>query len=540
MVIVPPPPGASGRAAFFCGAAGFPVFAFALARMPSLPPGLSAQAPLAGYALVLLAWGFFQWRTRNWRVSWPVWLSIALVLCLQGMGMYASALDWGVRVSELLAAYGGLLARVAVLAGVAAGTKLVCRLPGGPSWLLRGVAASLALLLALVGLQVFWALTRPEMREPVVALIGADGVRGGLEEAHAGLGDLLSGLGRWAGAFPYAANPDGVFVHAQGLVATLALGYAPFLFGYGALAGGKFRWPGRVLLAGLVAAMLGCASSAPVPAVAGILFVCLWSWRRPLRRGAVLLGARWLHALCVVVVLLSLAALLLHTHDATRDLAARLSADPAASSGSAASAEQIVRAGEWRLVRQHPLAGVGHGWAGRYLVDGEAYVRAMAENSPAGETLREWRQNGLPPVCPLLLLAAEFGLPPVLLLLASFIWLRQRLARLPALPGTDGGAARNRTFLLAVCDPYLAAVALFSLINVDWRLPALMLPFFFLWAMAGVREEPAPPASPAAPDMAAGAAVQQIQPGRPDGQPAGQGAGQPLISHSASRPFTFS
>jgi hypothetical protein len=171
----------------------------------------------------------------------------------------------------------------------------------------------------------------------------------------------------------------------------------------------------------------------------------------------------------------------------------------------------------------------------------------MAEDSPVGEILREWRQNDdLPPVCPLLLLAAEFGLPPVLLLLASFIWLRQRLARLPALPpGADGGASRNRTFLLAVCDPYLAAAAVFSLINVDWSLPALGLPFFFLWAMTGVREEPAPLIA-AAPDMAAGAAVQQMQPGRPDGQAAGQvqppvaGASRPLISDSASRPFTFS
>ncbi|MDR2726472.1 MAG: hypothetical protein LBC10_00585 [Deltaproteobacteria bacterium] len=522
---------------FFCRALSFGLFPVALAPPVPLPwPDWGAMHPACPYMLLVLVAGAIRGahRTaRTWALGWPVCLFLVALLALQALAMHASVIHWEVRPVDAAGPYGQLLIPVVTLLVYALGLRLLCAVPGGPTWLARGAIFSLLLLLGVCGLQLAWLLTGPEFQAWLGQGIVLPTLPDSVGKAAAALHERLTSILHWSGAWLEArsvAHPDpiyengaytltvlrinGVFATASDLAVILAVTYVPLVLAGLSTAG---VWGRRVyvLLAGaMIVVLIGGRS--PTAFVA-CLFLLHWLGRALWAAGR--RGRAFLVMLLVVGLGVGAAC-----HDpASRRLAARMW-EP----GAAPLPEETVVWGTWELVREYPWTGVGYGWSAAYVIHGESY--AQTPHTDEEPELQAWREDtrALPAPSLLLEFLATFGMPLALAVVASFCWLWLRLRRLVREIGEP-----ERRFALAAALPYLQAMAIFVSGDMDWTHPLPLLPCFGLWAMVGVWERQGSAATSGR--KATGAA------------PAGKrwrvspaARGEARISDSPSRPFTLS
>lgn len=502
----------SGFLPGLCLACG--VFPVALVQKSVLPwaPEVSLQTLLPYYCVVLLLWGAYSgWsaRTGAWRFGWPVWGFMLVMGALQAFATYSSAVQWAAPGMVMVRTYGHLLLQIGLLLLQAAAMRLVCGLPGGGVWLARGALCALCALLAVCALQAAWVLTGPDVR----ATFGTAGA------SLAGVHDRLAAVLAWCAAWFEAQSPflspslyakgsytlttrlpSGLFEESATLVASLALFGIPLLWAGMAVGKTCGKWVCRFGLC-LVLLVLACEGSVGAMLTGGL--VVAWSLRGlPMR--LVALGRIYpVHTAFLVGIACSLLAIAVHFMD-TAQMRARF--DPARYT----EPEQVVARAYWQVTRAHPLTGTGYGWSTPAILASAAFREAMTRGP--GDVLKAWNSGASPiPVVSLLLfLFAECGLPLILALKGSYLWLWVRLRR----AGVKR-AGREQCFASAFYGPYALATAVFVLLGIDWCNPLLTLPLFALW----------------------GAGAAWLHP--PQAEPHAKSGTAPLISNSPDRPFTM-
>lgn len=474
-----------------------PLFAFALVPIAlwqrwifRFIPNYNMQHLLFYVALPVLCWAWASglWSPRRgWRRMLPLLPVAALVLAVQGVAAWNSALRFPVEGVPAWRAVAVSLVKLGMQLPFIAFFMELCHLlmacPASRRNVVRGGVAGFAALCVLCGLQGVYAYGVG------FGLVGPDKM--------AGYAQFLRGVAavfeaRWGDAvYDFYSNGsyaltifriNGVFEEASALAVMLGVFFIPLGFGLTGLAAGAARRMGYGLVAGSCLLMvLALTSTGLVLALTGLMLLAGALFRLRPRLGVIVLGVA---AACVLAVAVAMPQLPFRAGQFVE----RLSLERLESLPRYVLARELLG-----TAREHPLVGVGRGWSSSHALEREGYHAAMGDYE-----LASWAVRGkLPILSALPELLAEYGFPVVLAAAVGLCWLWRRLRRLHA-SAPDSAAL---SFASAFCGPWLIMLLVASLGSFDIRNPLIVVPFYCLLALArgaadddatGMRGEGAP------------------------------------------------